>query len=186
MRAIVDLTFQYGSNSDKIALNELGNHAELVTGAHCVYVYSLADSEIQYPKETGSIIYIGEACRANEPTGKRFAGHISKSPTKGNNFTTNHTVTYYYYAKQKLRLHIYRLDDCKTDAERKSTEKRLIVGHVKRFGAQPLGQGTTGSNYTPKAISNLCLSAEEEAAIALTLRSSGMLDLGVEIGENNC
>lgn len=169
MRLIKDITFQDGSDTDKTALSELSAHAELGTGVHCVYVYSLADSEIKYPKEADSIIYIGEACRKNKPTGKRFAGHISKSCTIGNNYTTNHTITCYYYSKQKLRLQIYRLDACNTDTERKSAEKRLIAGHVRRFGAQPLGQGTTGPNYTPVAISKLFLSADEEAAIALTL-----------------
>jgi hypothetical protein len=173
MRLIADFTFQDGSHPDKKALNALRNHVELTAGAHCVYVYSLADSEIPYPNEAGTVIYIGEACRANTPTGQRFAGHISKSLTGGNTFTTNHTITAYYYAKRNLRLQVYRLDACETDTDRKAKEKRLIAAHVKHFGAQPIGQGTTGPSYTPKAISNLGLMAEEEMAIALTLHSRG-------------
>ena len=174
MRLIADITFQYGSESGKAALNALGPHPELLAGSHCVYVYSLADSEVAYPNEAGTVIYIGETCRINEPSGVRFAGHISKSLTEGNNFTTNHTVTAYYYGKRKLRLQIYRLDACKANSDRKSKEKRLIAAHVKRFGSQPIGQGTTGPSYTPKAISSLRLSPEEEAAIAQPLRSTGL------------
>lgn len=175
MRLIEDMTFQYGSERDKTALNALRPHPELLAGSHCVYVYSLCDSEIAYPNEAGRIIYIGEASRTNEPSGVRFAGHISKSLTEGNNYTTNHTVTAYYYGRHKLRLQIYRLDACETNADRKSMEKRLIAGHVKRFGSQPIGQGTTGPNYTPKAISNLRLSPDEEEAITLTIRSKRLL-----------
>lgn len=175
MRLVADITFQLGSEKDRAVLNALRPHPELISGAHCVYVYSLAESGIAYPNESGTAIYIGEVCRLNEPSGVRFAGHISKSLVVGNNFTTNHTVTAYYYGHRKLRLQIYRLDSCTTDADRKSQEKRLIAAHVKRFGAQPIGQGTTGQSYTPKAISNLGLTPEEETAIALTICSTGRL-----------
>lgn len=165
MRLVVNSIFQHGSDSDKAVLSTLLTHADLVAGAHCVYVYSLVDSKIMYPNKAGSVIYIGEACRAKEPSGKRFTGHISKSLTEGNNYTTNHSLTVYYYAEHKLRLQVYRLDACKTEADRKSKERKLITAHVKLFGAQPIGQGTTGSNYTPKAISNLELISEEIASI---------------------
>ncbi|WP_431274456.1 hypothetical protein ACQ858_20965 [Variovorax ureilyticus] len=171
MRIIEDITFQCGGETDKSALSALRLHPELPAGSHCVYIYSLADSEITYPNEAGAVIYIGEACRVNEPSGVRFAGHISKSLTEGNNFTTNHTVTAYYYRKRRLRLQIYRLDTCASDSDRKAIEKRLIARHVKRFGAQPIGQGTTGPSYTPKAIVNLMPTPEEDAAIAVGLRS---------------
>jgi hypothetical protein len=171
MRLIVDITFQHGSESNKAELNALRPHPELLAGSHCIYIYSLVDSEIAYPNEAGTVIYIGEACRTNEPSGARFAGHISRSLTEGNNFTTNHTVTAYYYGKRKLRLQIYRLDACEMDSDRKLMEKKLIAAHVKRFGAHPIGQGTTGPSYTPKAISNLRPSPEEDAAIVPTPHS---------------
>jgi hypothetical protein len=167
MRIVADFTFQYESDSDKRVLSSLRKHEELVAGAHCVYVYSLAEAEIPYPNAAGSVIYIGEVCRVTEPSGERFVGHISKSLTEGNNYTTNHTVTAYYYARYKLRLQIYRLDACEADAERQLQERRLIAAHVKRFGAQPIGQGTTGASYTPKAILELDLRLEEEAVVTL-------------------
>jgi hypothetical protein len=172
MRIVADFTFQYESGSDKRVLYSLSHHEELVAGAHCVYVYSLAEAEIPYPNAAGSVIYIGEVCRVNEPSGKRFGGHISKSLTAGNNYTTNHTVTAYYYARRKLRLQIYRLDACEAHKDRKLQEKRLIAAHVKRFGAQPIGQGTTGPSYTPKAISKLALRLEEETVVTPTRNST--------------
>lgn len=166
MRIVADFIFQHGTDADKRALNALRNHTELVTGSHCVYVYSLTESNILYPNETGSIIYIGEVCRANEPSGARFAGHISKTLTQGNNYTTNHTLTAYYYAKHRLRLQIYRLDTCDNAADRKLQERRLITAHVKQFGALPIGQGTTGPGYTPKTIYGLTFSSDERNTIA--------------------
>jgi hypothetical protein len=165
MRLVVDLFVQQGSRSDRTALSVLKAHDELIRGSHCVYIYSLAEGIISYPNEPGSVVYIGEVCRVKEPTGRRFAGHISKSLLEGNNYTTNHTVTAYYYAAHKLRLQIYRLDACEKRTDRKLQEKRLIAAHVQRFGSQPIGQGTTGPGYTPKAISLLELNSSEKAAI---------------------
>jgi len=101
------------------------------------------------------------------PSGGRFAGHISKSLTIGNNYTLNRTLSVYHHGGHKLRLRVFRLDSCETAASRKAVERRLIAAHVARFGAQPMGQGTTGPSYTLKAISRLAITPEEDAIIAL-------------------
>jgi hypothetical protein len=167
LRLIEDIVFQEGSESDRGALSAFRNHVEMSAGSHCVYIFSLADSQIPYPSQPGSVIYIGEAGRTVAPSGGRFTGHISKSLTIGNNYTLNRTVSVYYHGGHKLRLRIFRLDSCETAASRKAVERRLIAAHVARFGAQPMGQGTTGPSYTPKAISRLAITPEEDATIAL-------------------
>ena len=160
--------FQEGSRSDRAALSAFRNHVELSAGTHCVYIFSLAELQIPYPSQPGSVIYIGEAGRTVGPSGGRFAGHISKSLTIGNNYTLNRTVSVYYHGGHKLQLRIFKLDSCETAAGRRTVEGRLIAAHVARFGAQPMGQGTTGPSYTPKAISRLAITPEEDVAIALT------------------
>lgn len=172
MRLVKDIVFQIGTELDKNSLKALSPHPDLIAGTHCVYIYSLSDSEVPYPKENGSIVYIGEVSRVSTPSGSRFSGHISKSLYEGNNFTTNHTLTAYYYGGHKLRLQIYRLDNCDSRKYRKQKEKNLIAAHVRRFGAQPIGQGTTGPSYTPDAFSKLIFLEEEIEAINTTIKLS--------------
>ena len=110
-----------------------------------VYIYSLEDEKINYPKEKGNIIYIGEACREEESTGKRFTQHISTDCNKGGDTGSNYTISMYYWSGKKLRLKIYELSN---DDNTKDKEKELIKCHVKEYGAKPIGQGVTGANYT--------------------------------------
>lgn len=110
-----------------------------------VYIYSLEDENINYPKKDGNIIYIGEAYREAEPTGKRFTQHISTDYNKGGDNGGNYTISTYYWNEKKLRLKIYELDN---NDNTKDKEKELIKCHVKEYGAKPIGQGVTGANYT--------------------------------------
>jgi hypothetical protein len=178
LRLIKDIVFQKGSQSDRAALSTFRSHVELSAGTHCVYIFSLADSQIPYPSQAGSVIYIGEAGRTVAPSGGRFAGHISKSLTIGNNYTLNRTLSVYYHGGHKLRLSVFRLDSCETAAGRKAVERRLIAAHVVRFGAQPMGQGTTGPSYTPKAIARLAITPEEESFVALVALPEKAPDVG--------
>ena len=165
MRLVSDIEFEINTESDKSILSSLSNNHDLQNGTHCVYVYSLSNSEIIYPLQLGKVIYIVEASRENEPTGNLFSNHISTTMTQGNNAPTNRAISMYYYSGYKLRLQIYRLDNVTTEIERKDQEKKLYTLHAKLFGALPIGQGTTGLSYTPDTLSDLQTNEIENAAV---------------------
>ena len=140
---IYDEVIQYKSNYDRSKLSELIDKLNKYTKV--VYIYSLEEEKINYPKKDGNIIYIGEAYREAEPTGKRFTQHISTAYNKGGDNGSNYTISMYYWYGKKLRLKIYELSN---NDNTKDKEKELIKCHVKEYGAKPIGQGATGANYT--------------------------------------
>jgi len=165
MRKAIEVEFQINTEEDKSILSVISKNEELKVNTHCVYVYSLADDDILYPIEKGKVIYIGEAWRQNEPTGKRFTGHITKTSNEGNNFTTNRAISSYYYSGFKLKLEVYCLDNVNTEQARKEQEKKLYTLHAKKYGALPIGQGSTGENYTPENLKTIIGSNVENSAI---------------------
>ena len=140
---IYNKVIQDKSNYDRSNLKELISILDEYTKV--VYIYSLEEEEINYPKKNGNIIYIGEAYREAEPTGKRFTQHISTAYNKGGDNGSNYTISMYYWNGKKLRLKIYELSN---NDNTKDKEKELIKCHVKEYGAKPIGQGATGANYT--------------------------------------
>lgn len=140
---IYDKVIQKESDYDRDKLSELTNMIN--KNIKVVYIYSLEEEEINYPKKNGNIIYIGEAYREAEPTGKRFTQHISTAYDKGGDNGSNYTISMYYWNGKKLRLKIYKLSN---NDNTKDKEKELIKCHVKEYGATPIGQGATGANYT--------------------------------------
>jgi len=105
----------------------------------------LVSENINYPKEKGNIVYIGESCKEKEPTGKRFSEHISTRIDKGGNLNSIFSLSHYYWNNKKLKLDIYLLNK---KENRKKIEIDLLKQHVKKYASLPIGQGTTGKNYT--------------------------------------
>lgn len=102
------------------------------------------DKSIEYPEKIGNVIYIGEALRHTEPTGKRFAQHISTGSDVGGDSGTIYSLSRFYWSGECFRLRIYLTDE---NEDRKELERQLLRAHVKEFGALPICQGTTGENY---------------------------------------
>lgn len=140
---IYNKVIQDKSNYNRSNLNELISIFDEYTKV--VYIYSLEEEEINYPKKNGNIIYIGEAYREAEATGERFTQHISTAYNKGGDNGSNYTISMYYWKGKKLRLRIYQLSD---EDDTKGKENELIKCHVKEYGAKLIGQGVTGANYT--------------------------------------
>ncbi|NTW48912.1 MAG: hypothetical protein HGB19_04105 [Chlorobiales bacterium] len=137
-----------------------------------VYIYALADERVNYPDKPGHVIYIGEACRSSGATGKRFAQHISTSETQGGDTGTIYSLSRYYWRGKKIRLQVFIVDN---PCNREPLERELLCAHVKKFGALPICQGTTGKNYGTTALSNLKIPQERIAlffptAIQLSFR----------------
>lgn len=123
--------------SRKELLN-LKNNRLLDTGVSIVYVYYFMDNSIKYPIKNGKIIYIGEAKREKEPTGKRFGQHISKNKKKGSDTGSNITLSGYFHNDYSLCLKIFKVKD----DERKKTERYLIYSHIELFGCPPIAQSS--------------------------------------------
>ena len=96
-------------------------------------------------------MYIGEAYRKQQ-TGKRFSQHISCAIDKGGDTGSNYALSMYYWNNHEIVLDIYILENYK---KRKDVEKDLLKTHVKKYGALPIAQGSTGKNYTPKTLNVL-------------------------------
>ncbi len=152
MKIIFDEVIKNDSNYDRKNLFDLinSNHKDYIaSNVQVVYVYRLVDKTINYPNMDGNIVYIGEACRQKEATGKRFTQHISTSMDRGADNGSNYTVSRYYWLGYELKLTIFKLNK---KQDRKKIEKRLLQAHVKKYGALPIGQGSTGKNYTVDTI----------------------------------
>ncbi|MEW7912539.1 hypothetical protein [Pseudomonas fulva] len=152
MKPYIDIHIQKNTPLNRQYLLSMVKDAGLAINASVVYIYALVDETINYPDDPGHVIYIGEAGRPTEPTGKRFAQHISTSETQGNDSGTIYSLSRYYWRGKKIRLQVFLVDDSVT---RKTIERKLISAHVKKFGALPICQGTTGGNYSTTLLSNL-------------------------------
>lgn len=144
MRIYKDQLIKINTDTDRNYLLHLQRDPNLCENVEVVYIYLLGDSLINYPEKNGNIIYIGEACRQSEATGKRFAQHISTGRDSGGDCGTIYSLSRYYWKGQTIRLRIFMLDD---GEEREERESYLLKAHVKEFGALPICQGTTGENY---------------------------------------
>ena len=152
MTPYIDIHIQKNTQVNRQYLVDRARDTQLAINASVVYIYALADETVNYPNEPGHVIYIGEAGRPTEPTGKRFAQHISTSETQGGDTGTIYSLSRYYWCGKKIRLQIFHVEDGKA---RKAIERNMISAHVKKFGALPICQGTTGKNYGTTFLSNL-------------------------------
>lgn len=150
MRPLIEVVIQKGTAINRARLLDLKRDKRLAANVSVVYIYSLVEETVNYPNEMGHVVYIGEAGRPSEPTGTRFAQHISTSETRGSDSGTIYSLSRYYWRGMKIRLKIILVENFEA---RKALERNLLSAHVKRFGALPICQGTTGSNYRTTLIS---------------------------------
>jgi hypothetical protein len=143
MKLIATFNIKNGSATDRSSLRALAKDARFGIGKNLVYIYELSEGEppINYPICEGRILYIGEAGRASEPTGKRFGQHISPSLSKGSDSGTNFVLSQYYHSGRSLALSVYEVLD---ESSRTRAERDLLVLHLRKYGSPPIAQGATG------------------------------------------
>lgn len=180
MKPYIDIFIQDKTDCDRGNLLNLVRDENLGINANVVYIYSLADEVVNYPNKSGHVIYIGEAGRASEPTGKRFSQHTSTSINKGRDSGTIYSLSRYYWLGKRIRLQIFLID---SDGNRKKVERELLNAHVKEFGSLPICQGTTGSNYSTTAMSNIAVS--EIQLTLFSLASNNQVTLTPQSGAEN-
>lgn len=174
MTPYIDIHIQKDTQVNRQYLVDRARDTSLAKDANIVYIYALAEETVNYPNEPGHVIYIGEAGRPTEATGKRFAQHISTSESQGGDTGTIYSLSRYYWRGKKIRLQIFHVDD---GYARKAIERNLISAHVKKFGALPICQGTTGKNYGTTFLSNLDI-AENLTSLFLPTSIAGSADVG--------
>lgn len=131
--------------TNRTELLELSRNSELKENIPLVYIYYLENDSVNYPKGKSKIVYIGEALRSNEPSGKRFSQHIGTSLNTGGDSGSNLVLTQYFFTNQILNLLIFKVDS----GLNKLIEKVLIYSHIDSYGAPPIAQGSipkSGSN----------------------------------------
>ncbi|WP_291570849.1 hypothetical protein [Clostridium sp. UBA4548] len=161
MNLLLDKVIELNSCNDRDSLLSLGkknikkvaNPFYIGPNLNVIYIYSLVDITIPYPKKNGKVLYIGEAKRA-DATGKRFSQHISNSSSTGSNNNGNYCLNCYYWGGYKLNLKIYDIGNI-TKSQRKDYESFLIKCHVKKYGSTPIAQGTSGKHYRVSHINEL-------------------------------
>ena len=160
MTPYIDVIIQKGTDVNRQYLVDRVKDSELRKDISVVYIYLLVDENVNYPNKRGQTIYIGEAGRPSEPTGKRFGQHISTEEAKGGDTGTIYSLSRYYWLGKPIQLKVFLIPD---RDERKLVERRLLNAHVKEFGSLPICQGTTGSNYGTKLLSELSVSETDLA-----------------------
>lgn len=160
MKPYVDIYIKNGSDVDRQYLVDRVRDPKLGNNSNVVYIYALADGEVNYPNKSGHVIYIGEAGRPTEPTGKRFGQHISTGENIGGDSGTIYALSRYYWLGRCIRLQIFLMDGRQ---KRKEQERSLLNAHVKEYGALPICQGTTGGNYKTTVLSAMTIPPDQLA-----------------------
>lgn len=163
MTPYIDVCIQNGSQTDRQFLLDRVRDPRLGKNANVVYIYALVDKPVNYPNKPGYVIYIGEAGRPKEPTGRRFGQHISTEANIGGDSGTIYALSRYYWLGRCIRLQILLVA---TKEERKTQERRLLNAHVKEYGTLPICQGTTGDNYKTSELSTLVVAENQLALFA--------------------
>lgn len=151
----LDQIIKKDSSFDRGYLQGLSRCPLLSINVSVVYIYSLVGNDIEYPNCSGKILYIGESEKNTEPTGTRFAQHISPKEEKGATGGMNYCLSCYYWSGTKIRLRIFLLNE---NENKKAIEKELLQIHVKKFGALPICQGTTSNFYHTTKLHKLKIS----------------------------
>lgn len=162
MDPCTDIVIQKNSRCNRAHLLSLVRDTNFSSGVSVVYIYSLVDEFVNYPEKIGNIIYIGEAGRSSEPTGRRFGQHISTNDNKGGDTGTIYSLSRYYWLGKRIRLRVFLMENADS---RKAKETELLKAHVKEYGALPICQGTSGANYGTHALMQLVISDELLALI---------------------
>ena len=160
----IELNIKKGTDSDRQALVDLKRNEKLGDNVDVIYIYSLIDEQVSYPKESGSIVYIGEAGRKKK-TGTRFGQHISTEENVGGDTGTNYTLSYYYWCGKALKLRIFLLDTKYNSKARKEIEGLLFQIHLKKYGAHPIAQGASGESYKVSVLEDLVVPEVIESLI---------------------
>lgn len=158
MTPYIDIFIRNGTQTDRQYLLDRVRDPMLGKNASVVYIYALVDEMVNYPNKPGHVIYIGEAGRPKEATGKRFGQHISTEVNTGGDSGTIYALSRYYWLDKRIRLQVLLME---SKEERKKLERSLINAHVKEYGALPICQGTTGENYKTSVISNLIVPEDQ-------------------------
>lgn len=124
---------------DRAQLRALSSNPRLVPNTSIVYIYYLNQRKVNYPLADSNILYIGEVCRTNEPTGNRFAQHISTGAQRGADMGNNLTLSQYFYAGHSIGLKIFETNN------RHERERDLIYSHINLFGSPPIAQNKVPS-----------------------------------------
>lgn len=161
MNLITTLKIKAGSAINRDSLRALGKDVRCGIGKNLVYVYELSAEEvtINYPLCNGRILYIGEAGRTSEPSGKRFGQHISPSLTKGSDSGTNYVLSQYYHAGREMILSIYEVPG---ENDRAQRERDMLVLHLRKYGAPPIAQGATGQGNSISQVSSYVAQIDEQ------------------------
>jgi hypothetical protein len=162
MSPYIDVIIQKGTDTDRQYLLNRVRDTSLGGNVSVVYIYELVNESVNYPNKSGHIIYIGEAGRTSEPTGKRFSQHISTGPYVGGDSGTIYSLSRYYWQGKSIRLKVFIT---KNRQDRKIFERDIINAHVKEYGSLPICQGTTGSNYKTSVLSSMVVSASIRALL---------------------
>ncbi|WP_205230012.1 hypothetical protein [Azospira oryzae] len=160
MNPHIDVCIQKGSSTDRQYLVDRVRDPKLNKNANVVYIYALQDETVNYPNKPGHVIYIGEAGRPTEPSGKRFGQHISTAADTGGDSGTIYALSRYYWLGKRIRLQILLVE---SKDERKKQERLLLNAHVKEYGTLPICQGTTGDNYKTSLLSKLAVAPDHLA-----------------------
>ena len=160
MNPHIDVCIQKGSSTDRQFLVDRVRDSKLKIDASVVYIYALQDEMVNYPNKPGHVIYIGEAGRPTEPTGKRFGQHISTAIDVGGDSGTIYALSRYYWLGKRIRLQILLVE---SKSERRKQERLMLNAHVKEYGALHICQGTTGDNYKTSLLSTLAVAPEHLA-----------------------
>lgn len=157
MKLYIDIFIQFGTSIDRQYLLDRSRDVGLGVNVNVVYIYALADESVNYPVKPGHVIYIGEAGRSTESTGKRFGQHVSAGPEVGGDTGTIYSLSRYYWKGRRIRLQVFLVENAQA---RKQHERMLLNSHVKEFGSLPICQGTTGKNYSATALSSFVVSED--------------------------
>jgi hypothetical protein len=157
MKLILDVRIQNESTDNRDILLKLAKNSKLGKNTNVVYIYSLVGDSVNYPIKSGNVIYIGEAGRASEPTGKRFGQHISTKEDTGGDLGAIYALSRYYWLGKTIRLQVFLVE---SKDDRKTLERDLLNAHVKMYGSLPMCQGTTGGNYKTSVLSNMTINGE--------------------------
>ncbi|WP_394899023.1 hypothetical protein [Clostridium paraputrificum] len=122
---------------------------ERCSSGNYVYIYSLEEIYINYPKKDGNIIYIGKAEQSDK--NNRFEHHIGTKLNEGKDNSSNHTISQYYWLDYKIRLRVYKVADNKNVKE---IETELINAHLKKYGAKPIAYGASAQSMTIFELNN--------------------------------
>jgi hypothetical protein len=151
LKLLIEKEFQINKEIDRQYMLNLRRSPLLGMGVEVVYIYSLVNDRINYPIKEGTVLYIGEAKRNNEPTGVRFQ-HIAKSKIEGANSVNNYTLTQYYYEGYKMKIQIYKVPK---NIDRYLLENLLLTLNLYEFGARPMAQGSTGDSCKIKIVNEI-------------------------------